>query len=398
METLREIYLQCPEQDKKTDVTIANDAATSSSTSKETESDTDQPSTSSGLKSVSIAGSASPTTPKSALLSQCNEEQSLGTSSIKLTAVNGSTLAPIEADESPSTSTSGSKLMDTNVRSCSETESSLPITSLASAISSAVPSITSSPSSSQASTSASVNADVNPQPASSASNNSPVNVIALVGSNTPPRSRFLPRPDHIIYVDCRNRTSPNAFHISLRDRNNLRESRMVFHRHQGQQQQSPPPAFEQMIRHNLFWDIINPLGRAAGGGGPERLFGEDNDIEYGGVNIHHNPFNIFNSSRPRGSISDRGVCCFGRTREPVQHGVIWIRFNNRPIENRFERFSVRDYKSVTDTSLEHLVQCSPHLVFLDVSGTSVTMKGIRLFKELKPECKVVAEHLLSTVL
>lgn len=161
---------------------------------------------------------------------------------------------------------------------------------------------------------------------------------------------------------------------------------------QQQNQQSPPPAFEQMIRHNLFWDIINPLGRVTGGGGPDRLFGEENEMEFGAGN--HDPFSIL-SRRPiqRGSISDRGVCCFGRTRQPVHHGVIWIRFNNRPSENRFERFSVRDYKYVTDVSLQHLVQCSPNLVFLDVSGTSVTLDGIKRFKELKPECKLVAEHI-----
>lgn len=192
----------------------------------------------------------------------------------------------------------------------------------------------------------------------------------------------------------RDRATPNAVHYNVRD--TIRHVRLQRRGQQNQQnqpnQQLPPPIIEQIIRHNLFWDIVNPLGRAAGVGGPDRLFGEENGAEY---NMNLFPLSSPSRQQLRGTISDRGVCCFGRTRQPVQHGVIWIRFNNRPSENRFERFSVRDYKFVTDVSLQHLVQCSPHLIFLDVSGTGVTLDGLQRFKELKPECKVVAEHLVG---
>lgn len=331
VETLKEIYLQCPESDETQTV------STSSS------------------KRIPISNGTSIT--KTTL-----EEQEPSTSS-KAPVTNK------DLDDSPSTSSSSSN----------------------SSLSSGTDVETSSPQSSNRNSQSDTNV-------SSVSSNASANVIPIVGSNAPTVSRFLPRPDHIICLDLRNRTSPNAVHINInvRDRSNFRHlimpGQQPGNQQQQQNQQSPPPAFEQMIRHNLFWDIINPLGRVTGGGGPDRLFGEENEMEFGAGN--HDPFSIL-SRRPiqRGSISDRGVCCFGRTRQPVHHGVIWIRFNNRPSENRFERFSVRDYKYVTDVSLQHLVQCSPNLVFLDVSGTSVTLDGIKRFKELKPECKLVAEHI-----
>lgn len=380
VETLKEIYLQCPEEEIKRETNTSTQSASQAVPMKSThgiETDEALPSTSSATKVV------------------------LGSSIVSSKEFSK------DSGDSPSPSTSSSSQPPSATRSNAEisaTASSSSPTSESDAESS-----TSSSSSSSSSLSppqpsriitvplnANGNATVSPPSASIINSAS---LVPLVGSNTPPRSRFLPRPDHIIYLDVRNRTSPNAVHISLRDRGNFRHLLLPQgnQQQQQQQQQSPPPAFEQMIRHDLFWDIINPLGRAAGGGGPDRLFGEDNEIEFGGGNMHHSPFNILSSRRhvQRGSISDRGVCCFGRTRQPVQHGVIWIRFNNRPSENRFERFSVRDYKCVTDVSLQHLVQCSPNLVFLDVSGTSVTLEGVKRFKALKPQCKLVAEHLLE---
>lgn len=345
VETLKEIYLQCPEDD---------------STDQEEQTET------------SMQGEANKAT---------NSEDRE-----KPTCSNG--LA--QKIETPTTSNSSTKDKETT-----EDNTTTPVTVT---VQEGESSSSSSSSSSSPSPMSSTTADNNTSGSSPSSSSSGFRlspyVVPLVGTNTPPRSRFLPRPDHIFYLDVRNRTSPNAVHFNIRDHNNLRHLRLPG---QGQQQnpqhqQSPPPVIEQMMRHNLFWDIVNPLGRVVGVGGPDRLFGEENGAEY-----HLNLFSLSsNRQQTRGTISDRGVCCFGRARQPVQQGVIWIRFNNnRPSENRFERFSVRDYKSVTNVSLQHLVQCSPHLVFLDVSGTSVTLEGLQRFKELKPECKVVAEHLLG---
>ncbi|XP_075147948.1 uncharacterized protein LOC142221944 [Haematobia irritans] len=374
VETLKEIYLECPAAVKEEtkikekpseEMTSTNDTRNGSVSSE------------SGLPSTSCSSKVVISSPFKSTQSNGDLEIPSTSSAQKLREqALGSASPTLGKDDLKSTEESPSTSSRSSVASDAETSSS-------------------------SSSSLDVNASTSSPPPSGSESRFSLNVLPMVGSPSPARSRFLPRPDHIIYLDVRNRTSPNAVHISLRDRDrsNFRHLLMPVQgaQQQQQQQQSPPPAFEEMIRHNLFWDIINPLGRAAGGGGPDRLFGEDNDMEYGGGNIYQS-CTLFSSRRhlQRGSITDRGVCCFGRTRQPVQHGVIWIRFNNRPSENRFERFSVRDYKCVTDVSLQHLVQCSPNLVFLDVSGTSVTLDGIRRFKELKPECKLIAEHLLET--
>ncbi|XP_037943502.1 inositol polyphosphate 1-phosphatase-like [Teleopsis dalmanni] len=92
-------------------------------------------------------------------------------------------------------------------------------------------------------------------------------------------------------------------------------------------------------------------------------------------------------------VHHRAMTCFGRARNPVEQGIIWIGGANRPRDTRFERLVIRNYSLVTDITLEHLVQCSPFLIHIDVSGTSVTIAGVRRFKQLKPDCEVVATHL-----
>ncbi|XP_014093042.3 uncharacterized protein [Bactrocera oleae] len=179
--------------------------------------------------------------------------------------------------------------------------------------------------------------------------------------NVPSRSRFLPRPDQVIFLDFVNRR-PSIRHVR------------------------PLPIsdnqIDQMIQHPLFWNIINPLsGREASrsSSGPGQV-------------THFSPHPCF---RPY-PISDRGICCFGRPQNPVEHGVFWIRIGNRPSENSFVRLSVRNYKKVTDISLHHLVQCSPELIYLDLSGTSVTREGVKRFKAGKPECQIIADHIIET--
>lgn len=63
---------------------------------------------------------------------------------------------------------------------------------------------------------------------------------------------------------------------------------------------------------------------------------------------------------------------------------------NRSPTTSLERIIVRDYKYVTDNSLQHLTSCAPHLKYLDVIGTDVTKAGIEKFKLEKPECHVIS--------
>lgn len=110
--------------------------------------------------------------------------------------------------------------------------------------------------------------------------------------------------------------------------------------------------------------------------------------------------NMHRSSEPfaRGSvvsnssyISDRGLCSFGMPRRNVQEGIVWIRAELRPADTLLERITVRNYRSVTDVSLRHLAICAPNLQYLDVTGTSVTRKGINIFLASKPDCHVVSD-------
>ncbi|TMW48778.1 hypothetical protein DOY81_006156 [Sarcophaga bullata] len=413
IETLKEIYLQCPEEDNTKQTPSSSSATTGQSetmnnvnknsvlncTTKEDESHS-KPSTSSvtvedlnrSSENIIIASLA----PRSPSISDSESNTSILTEN---PTSSSSLCSTSSSKDDNTTKTKEDSLTTVTTLNFNDIESSSSSSSSSSA--SSPSSSSSAPSCSQSPKTNANNENNTASPSTSSSSSgfglSP-NILPLVGTNTPPRSRFLPRPDHIFYLDVRDRASPNAVHFNpmRHNFNTIRQARLHGRSQQNQQnqpnQQLPPPVIEQMMHHNLFWDIVNPLGRVVGVGGPDRLFGEENSAEY-----HLNLFPLSSSNRQqsRGTISDRGVCCFGRTRQPVQHGVIWIRFNNRPSENRFERFSVRDYKFVTDVSLQHLVQCSPHLIFLDVSGTSVTIEGIQRFKELKPECKVVAEHLLG---
>lgn len=91
-------------------------------------------------------------------------------------------------------------------------------------------------------------------------------------------------------------------------------------------------------------------------------------------------------------ISDRGICSFGSPRNQVQEGVVWIRAEPRPPDVYLEKLVVRHYKLVTDTSLCHLALCTPSLVYLDLTGTSVTLEGVENFKRQKPQCYIKSDH------
>lgn len=92
-------------------------------------------------------------------------------------------------------------------------------------------------------------------------------------------------------------------------------------------------------------------------------------------------------------ITDRGMCSFGMPRRNVQEGIIWICAERRAPDTLLERITVRNYLDVTDVTLRHLALCAPNLRYLDVTGTSVTLKGIHQFLKEKPECQIISELL-----
>lgn len=203
-------------------------------------------------------------------------------------------------------------------------------------------------------------------PSNSPSNSAPSSPSAplLPNGNLPAHSRFLPRPDQIIYLDVNSRRRPIIMNGPPRRPPNNHADQL-----------------NQVLMNPTFWDMICPLGRRGQHAASSSAYGNNSILAATALRRNRDP------------ISDRGVCCFGRPPNPVDDAIIWIRVGYRPSENRFERLSVRNYKQVTDISLMHLVQCSPHLIFLDLSGTGVTKSGIQKFKNLKPECQIVANHL-----
>ncbi|XP_034664306.1 uncharacterized protein LOC117898779 [Drosophila subobscura] len=176
--------------------------------------------------------------------------------------------------------------------------------------------------------------------------------------NNPAHSRFLPRRDQVIYMN------PQAMAI--------REPMLVMH--SARRRSLARGNFDQVVHHPMFWNMLDPLDR-----------------DYARRLRHRQASNP--CPPPQYYVSDRAIYSFGRAARPVQPDVVWIRNINRSPDNRLERISLRNYQHITNHTLEHLVQCSPFLVFIDVSGTSVTVLGLRKFKELKPECEVVAGHL-----
>ncbi|XP_017086819.2 uncharacterized protein [Drosophila bipectinata] len=173
--------------------------------------------------------------------------------------------------------------------------------------------------------------------------------------NNPAHSRFLPRRDQVIYMNPHGARE----HMVL----------MQTRRHRTQQRGN----LDQVVSHPMFWNMLDPLDR-----------------EYA-RRLRHRPPPC--SSSHQYYVSDRAIYSFGRAARPVEPDVVWIRHINRSPNNRLERLSLRNYHHITNHTLEHLVQCSPNLVYIDVSGTSITLSGLRRFKSSKPECEVVATHL-----
>lgn len=193
----------------------------------------------------------------------------------------------------------------------------------------------------------------NPRPNASYNLDQVLNQMHTFYGNHPAHSRFLPRGDQVIYMNPR----------VLGDQFVLMQSRR--HNRRG--------IFDQVVNHPVFWDVLDPLDR----------------------NHSRRLRAMAQTSSPPTQylVSDRAIYSFGRAANPVQPDVVWIRNSNRSPTNRLERILLRNYTYITNYTLEHLVQCSPNLIYIDVSGTSVTLSGLRNFKNLKPHCEVIATHL-----
>uniref|UniRef100_A0AAG5DRC9 F-box domain-containing protein n=1 Tax=Anopheles atroparvus TaxID=41427 RepID=A0AAG5DRC9_ANOAO len=89
-------------------------------------------------------------------------------------------------------------------------------------------------------------------------------------------------------------------------------------------------------------------------------------------------------------VSDRGICAYGVSRNELGAALMGGLLHQNL--TGLERLSVRNYKLVTDTSLDHLESAAPYLKQLDVTGTSVTAEGVRSFRLSRPGCVVVSDY------
>ncbi|XP_058128594.1 uncharacterized protein LOC131292870 [Anopheles ziemanni] len=179
-----------------------------------------------------------------------------------------------------------------------------------------------------------------------------------------------------INVQLRFRGLPNrSANNNPRQNNDQQQQRPI-----QQQRQEPPqqnnPVPNRVLPHVIIMPGIENfqefLQRHANGN-HQQLF-----VNLG-IGHQHAPNNV-------SLVSDRGICAYGVSRYE-------IRVMDGELQNftKLERLSVRNYKLVTDTSLDHLESAAPHLKMLDVTGTSVTADGVRSFRLSRSNCVIISD-------
>lgn len=147
-----------------------------------------------------------------------------------------------------------------------------------------------------------------------------------------------------------------------------------------QQRQDPPqqnnPVPNRVLPHVIIMPGIGNIQEFLhrhGNGNHQQLF-----VNLG-IGHQHAPNNV-------SLVSDRGICAYGVSRYE-------LRVMDGGLQNftKLERLSVRNYKLVTDTSLDHLESAAPHLKMLDVTGTSVTADGVRSFRLSRSSCEIISD-------
>lgn len=126
------------------------------------------------------------------------------------------------------------------------------------------------------------------------------------------------------------------------------------------------------------------LGGGDGGGGNRPMI----HVEICDRNNVSVSFNSFQNP-PLSLISDRAMLSFGMPRFNLPN-IIFIRREARSPDSFLEILHIRNYKLVTDETLRHLSSCSPNLKEIDVAGTACTLTGIKEFKVIKTNCKVIS--------
>ena len=102
-------------------------------------------------------------------------------------------------------------------------------------------------------------------------------------------------------------------------------------------------------------------------------------------------------------VSDSALLRFGRAiNENVnyvhigRHGIhTGSDSGSRPDRSNLRILSVTGYRNITDRSLQHLVTAAPHLLHIDFTETSVTPRGVELFKAVRPDCDVIFSEFKS---
>lgn len=132
--------------------------------------------------------------------------------------------------------------------------------------------------------------------------------------------------------------------------------------------------------------------------GPVRRHGEQAHRERRGeLYIHQENQTIPREFRHLGFhlVSDSTVLRFGRAENDninyihIGHSFHANDTGVRPDRSNLRVLSLTGYRNITDRSLEHLATAAPHLRHIDFSHSTVTSRGVGLFKAIQPNCEVV---------
>ncbi|BES97408.1 F-box and leucine-rich repeat protein 12 [Nesidiocoris tenuis] len=97
------------------------------------------------------------------------------------------------------------------------------------------------------------------------------------------------------------------------------------------------------------------------------------------------------------NVTDFSVCTFGVSpmiRRRIIHptGIFGPMQDADGLPSQLESLVLNGYPGVTDLSLEHVALAMSKLKLLDVTGTSVTVRGIAQFRAARPQVQLISSH------
>ncbi|XP_058798240.1 uncharacterized protein LOC131668243 isoform X2 [Phymastichus coffea] len=140
------------------------------------------------------------------------------------------------------------------------------------------------------------------------------------------------------------------------------------------------PEAQHQNRHVLLVQLPRP-----------QAINQENIVQENNVELNH-------ANDDRCHVTDRSICSLSyhgseNNQEVVQHleQVQLLHGRVRSSTNPYlKKLVIRNYQGVTDQTLQHFCNHGPSLLYLDVTGTSVTKEGLQNFKIQRPEVILIS--------